>query len=532
MSRTLKKRFAAIIMAFLLVFMAMATVCGLKTDKADALSIDYADHYGYQEVYYFSDSRPAFNEYFNDAFFDIHSYISVEEFEFMVYGGYFMGFDYDYTRAVVIIQLATIKPSEQTLNDLFYCLHYQNCKVMFLTPFMSEYGNLECDFTLLCYLDNYDLFLRNSVAVMCGGYESVKYSTEQNSILAQVDNNANIYSTYGSSNTEPQPLPEPPSQPEPSEPSHSRPNGDGNSVPDNTILFLDRQLCNYAYYMDIRQCYMYSRAFRRLLGYMRDYGYDNYEYNDCERAIYDDLWGAYAHLPFFEEYGITPNCYNIYETIETWNRLWEYGLTQSLYDFWYAYNSYDLNMQYEEYYAEFYNSYLQAIGEYYYSDYVDYFNERNIHVFAHAQGTTYYSLFEINSSDAYECTEYVFDTYNEFLGFAFNISPTDYIYAIAINITDSYIGRLDEDYYTLLITLQNYIDDNKNEEAVKDYEIYSQGVTIFFWGDFIWDPNGLRLDTAQGLKDYFGQENGYDYDYWFMMFLEYLNELLNQLWYN
>lgn len=524
MTITLKKRFTAIAVALLLVIASIVTVNGFRVGKPAALSAGYCNDGQTTDVYYFSDSAPIFVEgvpehILDKTFYDIHRGLSVAEFEFLVYGGYFMGFDDYYPRAVVVIQLATIKPSEQTLNDLFYCLHYQNCLVMFLSPFRNEYVNLNCDKSIPCPLDDYDLFLRLSVRSMYYGNEII---IDPNSHNAPGDNPDDP----GTGST-----PEIGSDPIPDIIHDKCP--DGKAIPDNTVLFLDGRLlgifddCDN---LDIRNAYMYSRSFRRLLAYMR-YGYDKYDYNPCEELIYDYLWDAYTDLAVFREYEITLNKWDINSTISAWEKLNSCGAADRWNDFWFAYNSFYYDDRYDEVYSEFYDSYMYIIGECYYSEYVSYFIPKNMHIYAHAYEYTYFSAFELDdngSGASFGCVRYDFIDCTDFLSKV--ARPIDYIYAIGIY-------PLKQEYYDFLYNFQKYVANNRVNLGLD--QVFSNGVTVFLWSEVSfpegpegpYGPDGLVVVTLQGLKEFYGyDELIYDYYYWLDQFLKGLSNLIENLY--
>lgn len=163
--KTLKKRLAIVLslILFMTGIFAMGGIAASK--KADALSPNY---YGGDTVYYFSDSTPILND--NevrsvagnmDVVYDIQSLISSQRLAYLVYTGYFWGFD-DSSNTVVIVEIKAMKPDSHTLRDLFACLQYQNCKVIFISAY-EEYSGFNYEDFFFNYGEEYQEYYRDVV---------------------------------------------------------------------------------------------------------------------------------------------------------------------------------------------------------------------------------------------------------------------------------------------------------------------------------------------------------------------------------
>lgn len=501
MNRVLKKGLAVVVAVFLLVFAGMVVVSGLGINKAHALE----DFPLETKVYYFTDSEPTFGDEIyriakpSEVVYDRRELISEQEFEFMVYGGYFWGFSSRYMRVVVVVQLATIKPSYQTLYDLFTCINAQNCPSIFLTPDSSEYQDLPCDEVLLCTSDKYDAFLRNSVKSMCMGLGSTDFKKASDSDDSSEGHEYN-----------------------------------GNPMQDNTTLFLDGRMADIYFAAvngwDIRQAYMNSRTFRRLLGYMR-YHVGDAE-NECETEIYDYLGHAYCDV-ILDGYGynlgyeqLFGSQRNIGACMGLWAQM-DLRDPDLLYYFWQAYTTGSSNTQYAETFGKFREEYLYIIGESYVSAFVDYYKGSNINILAHADDGTYYSLLELGDDvSEYNCKKYEFVDYEDFLSKADdenNFLPIDYLYAIGYNFLKS-------DFYTYLYEFQQYVKKVVTGENAGFEGLNAQDLMVFIWpiDPIVFGPDGLEIVTSEELSGYFvGSE--YDYQRWLTLFLDILSRLINSL---
>ncbi len=135
--------FLAVIMSVMALFAGFVTFAGENKTQVSALHPDYSPLS--RNIYYFYDYYPTMgyselSSYFlgYDFFYDYKN-VDGQSFSNMVNSNYFEGFESD---TLVIIDLKLIEPDDITMNNFFNCLLSQNCKVIFVSPFISNYTNL------------------------------------------------------------------------------------------------------------------------------------------------------------------------------------------------------------------------------------------------------------------------------------------------------------------------------------------------------------------------------------------------------
>lgn len=163
------KNFFIVIIATVMVILTGFGSAGGATRKVNALSPDYPKiNTPMTNIYYFSDSAPAFSEILDsyiglNVTYDIQYLLTPQELTYMLYSGYFWGFN-QYNMNIVIIEIKTIKPDPVILENLFECLKLQGCKVMFISPYQPEFGDLTfADASMPCDMDKYSRFLKNAI---------------------------------------------------------------------------------------------------------------------------------------------------------------------------------------------------------------------------------------------------------------------------------------------------------------------------------------------------------------------------------
>ena len=166
------KNFLIVIITTVMVVLTGFGSAGGATKKVNALSADYPKtNTPMTNIYYFSDSSPAFGEIFDsyiglNVTYDIQYLLTPQELTYMLYSGYFWGFNQNNIN-IVIIEIKTIKPDPVVLENLFECLKLQGCKVMFISPYQPEFGDLSfADASMPCDMDKYSRFLKNTIKTM------------------------------------------------------------------------------------------------------------------------------------------------------------------------------------------------------------------------------------------------------------------------------------------------------------------------------------------------------------------------------
>lgn len=255
----------------LVLILAILMTCSVlllqNVDKTYALDERYPAPIGGDNVYYFSDSTPSRKTVMDSlgiyVFYDVHSYISPQEFAFLVYSGYFWGFDNtDYYTTVAIIEIKTFMPDESVLVALFQCLQAQNVRVMFINPHIDEYS-LDVQ-AMSCSLDMYDLFLKSS-------FESMM--------------------------------------------------GEGDSIQDGTTLLIDGRFIGFYPQTDdygLESACFNSRVLRRIMYYLSS----EFDASFFELGLYEEIWEYYSNT-FYEEAGIEDLNFGatMDEYLEAWRKI-------------------------------------------------------------------------------------------------------------------------------------------------------------------------------------------------------------------
>lgn len=180
--RKIKNFFITIVMAIMVLFAGLIPFNGLNEKKANALSPSYAGNNYVDTIYYFTDSTPTFGEVLDsyvglNVIYDIHPLITSQELAYMLYSGYFWGFDQSVNN-IVIIEIKTIQPDASMLEELFECLQVQGCQVFFISPYQPEFGDLQyVDESIPCNMDKFSRFLKNSVITMLDENDQLRNCT-------------------------------------------------------------------------------------------------------------------------------------------------------------------------------------------------------------------------------------------------------------------------------------------------------------------------------------------------------------------
>lgn len=178
-----KNFFVSVVMAVMMLFSSVVSFGGINKKEANALSPDYPENAGISTVYYFSDSTPAFQNIVQgyiglNVFVDVQPLLTPQELAYMLYSGYFWGFDQTVTN-IVIIELKTMMPDPEVLMNLFECLDMQGCKVMFISPYQPDFTDYYefVDSSMACNHDKYSRYLKNSIRSMLDEYGTLRYGT-------------------------------------------------------------------------------------------------------------------------------------------------------------------------------------------------------------------------------------------------------------------------------------------------------------------------------------------------------------------
>lgn len=451
--KTLKKRLVVVLMSLVLFVAGIFAMGGFDSKKAKALSPNY---YGGDTVYYFSDSTPTLND--NevrsvagnmDVVYDIQPLISSQRLAYLVYTGYFWGFD-DYSNTVVIVEIKAMKPDSYTLRDLFACLQYQNCKVIFISAYEEyEYDDpgLFMEFVnefMPCNKDKYGRFLDYSIIDMAR--QNVGYSFADFSDWAEI--------WY---------------------------NNDWSDIWTDTYILLDGRFIGiYESYInyDAKSSLAYSTFLQRMILDMR-YGPFDDERTDFEFNMYRKLWQFYADN-YLAEWGY----YSDYSEIDIWQlmEIWrESGFNYE--DFFY-----NNREEYQEYYRDVVWNYFVEGGDEGFEGIFNVFSERKIHILVHLPYSNLYWDIAYGEDSTGKFT-YEFNDIKELFGF---FGGEVRLYAMGIWI-------LDGDFYNFLYDAQNIF-------KIK-LPVYIWEIDPIIWGD------GLEIITSDNLFSDYDLSDEYDEEY-------------------
>lgn len=344
-----------------------------KTREAKALSSDYFLYSDYNNVYYFSDSTPAFKDIYEANFtsvpitYDIHPLMTNQELAFLLYSGYFWGFNRSVNN-MVIIEIKSAMPDPVVLQNLFACLHEQGCKVFFISSYISELGDTDitqyADASLLCNMDKYSRYLKNAVKGMLGDDGLLRDGT---SVLMSGK-------FFGLQEV--------------------------NEVPEFAVLCKN------------------SPTLRRLLLNMY-YNCDKYSEPIFEETLYKQLWQTFKSL-FFGGAGWDIDLdYFSDPDMSTYIENWRYIEDRSMCSPWEYYASQDE-------YQDFQTAFTTEIGVYY-GNIADQLRDRDIHLLANVKASQYVDLLDYEPGSV---IGYTFEDYENVYGyFSFG---THYFYSMGI----------------------------------------------------------------------------------------------------
>lgn len=466
----MRKLFTAIL-AFTFIVTAVIVTPTVKRQKANALCMD--EPAGYSpgtSVYYFSDSpiTEAYENFFSGygtIVYDAHPYITIQELQYMLYSGYFWGFT---PPCMVVLELKAMKPPITLLTNLIKCLRMQQCGIILITPYMSEYGAMvstdgedDCfDYVSGVAYDKYALFVQDTVI-------RVLYDVSFNS---QVKNKTTIFM-------------------------------------DGRIAGLDGIPTSY----DILDICMYQKAFARLLNYMYygltieldDEGGIFEKYFDEEnfmKPLYMDLWDEYMESVYNYNdssleltSSLDLNYFDSEQTdVDLYRSMWNARLIAGMgsyhwnymRDYIYDYNDSLDTSHYEGYYALYQDFYQSILNSLY---------NRNIHIMAHLGGTTYIDLLNWTNLNFDEPFTYTFTSDYRSFGNLFQIGTMyslDYVYGMGINF-------LKDNFYDFLKGVQDHWDVVKPQyNILNNFPIF-----IYEKDPIIWSDDGLTIESNAQMRE-------------------------------
>jgi hypothetical protein len=451
-----RKTFFCLILAFVMLLASITWLGSVSTENADAtLQSDESN----AEVYYFSDSEPAFSdEMTKSVYYDIHPLMTQQELAFLIYSGYFWGLN-NTTITSVIIEIKTMKPDQYLIEQLFTCLEYQGLKVVFVCPYIYEMGydmgTGDDIFTAMPYnCDRYSIFFDHSIRYM---------------------NDADIENTLSPS-----------------------------------TIFIDGRffgLTNIQGEYNLLD-YWQSSVVRRIF---YDIAYGKIDEN-TDKPIYEDLWNYYCQNDIIKNAGgCTLNYFNgdinIYAYIDLWTEIDDVlGFCRESYSKNYDYDGYE---QLATFKKEMENAFKSAVGKYY-AQIIENFSEEKIHVLAHVDGNEYIDLTKCKNPDSNTDYDYDYDfdlidlSTNKSYFFpadVYHFSTVSGFYSVAaennLNLQNVYaiaIWKLKTSFYKFLRAFQGYRYDLKP----------SMDLPVFVWlVDPFVDEGGLKVILNDTIINYY-----------------------------
>lgn len=342
--KTLHKKIGALLLTFALLLTALFTA-GLfvgvqkQTTYADTPnpSIDYS-----YSLYYFSDSEPLLPEDEVKAelgdypvYYDVHPLTSAQEFEYLLYTGYFWRFQ-DATNVTVVMQILSFVLDPGTWDNLQKCLYYQGgVKIVMIDIIESGYGDLEIS---VGHEDSFCEFLK---------------------------------------------------EPFISDPQEGQKVGHLAQLQDNTAFLLDGRLIGIYYPWETYNVarYLHNPTVHKLFNYFR-FGLDETSIAKFETQFYGKLWEFYNYY-YLSEFGASmsySDVTKIEDVVNFWTESYErIGITNT--EFW---------ADHQAAYQQFYDEILIECYEEYYT--VCKFYDRNIHFFVNVDDAVFADFFDIDEA--------------------------------------------------------------------------------------------------------------------------------------
>lgn len=287
--------------------------------------------------------------------YDTHYALTPAQLANYLYSGYFDGFN-ESQNTLVIVELRTMQPPESLLNNLFWCLDSQGCKIIFISPYLQSYSDLNYLFaTMPCEYDPFIMYIKQSVRSVwldCGSVDGLILFLDGRLIGLET------------------------------------------SIPLLSTSYTIKSLLN-------------NSAFRRLLSYLR-YGCAPEVEVLFEEDMYESAWEYYADnslryqnsdLVYYYEYGN----YNDYEVYSQ--------AIESAYEYNYGDDN-DLPHHYENNISTQYKAILDDATEAYYTAILDFLREKDIHIFVNVFNTSYIDVLDMPYiAGNTPATTYIFTNY-------------------------------------------------------------------------------------------------------------------------
>lgn len=473
------KKFFTMLLAFTFIVTAVIVIPTGKRQKANALCMDEGCYYPGTNIYYFSDSpvTSAYQEFFEDfrcsIIYDTHPYITIQELQYMFYSGYFWGFT---PPCMVVLELKAMKPPITLLTNLIKCFRMQNCGVILITPYMSDFGTMwstygeddSFDYVSGVTYDKFALYLQDSVLYMLNNNGQMK---DKSTIFM-----------------------------------------------DGRIVGLEGVTEDYDVLSGNIDIWMYQKAFTRLLHYMY-YGV-TFEIEDdiisdvyfdeanFMKPLYMDLWDEYMESVYsYNDSSLELDYFNSEQTdVALYRNIWNARLNAGrgsyhwnyMRDYIYDYNDSLDTSHYEDYYSLYQDFYQGIIN--------NLFN-RNIHIIAHLGGTKYIDLlsWEVLDSNLNTPYTYTFDSCASFGNLYQDYSyldnytySLDYVYGMGI-------WYFKTQFYNYLKDVQDHWDVVKPQyNILNDFPIF-----IYEEDPITWSDSGLTIISNSPMREYWSDFGDY-----------------------
>lgn len=289
-----KNKIIVIVMAVIVFSTGIFGIGSMRSKISYALTPEFNEHKNCDTIYYFSDSTTEFRDMAEGMagddyriIFDIKYLITEQELAYLLYSGYFWGFEQS-NRSIAVIEIKTMRPDSLLLENLFACLKAQGCWVMFISPYAEGYNDLTgYDTVMPCNKDNYNLFIKQCISEMMGYNEKIR---------------------------------------------------------NDTTLFIDGRFLGIDYDLedcDLAQLCSNSSTLRKMLCYMC-YGCKADEAN-FEKQLYEQIWQVYQEY-FVKDLGSELNYFKGDTNIDDYIAMWE-----KLQSYYFDFDEYFIQEHIEEY---------------------------------------------------------------------------------------------------------------------------------------------------------------------------------------
>lgn len=464
MTISIRKKLSSIALALLFAVTCFFAVVGASSKPAKAIS-PYLPPDVYGNVYYFCDSTPSFDVVAgNEVIYDAPGIVTSKELEFLLYTGYFWGLE-ELGVDIALIEINTFEPERNVLESLFECLKAQNCKTMFISPYVNSYGELYCvDVSMQCNSDEYVGFIYNNMVQM-------SYT--------------------------------------------------GAFSGGNTTILLDRRFVTWHDIYDaddLAELFLTSPTMRRILYYA--IGFVGGNISTFESNLYGRLWEIYQNS-FLHDYGYDNlNYFNGYNDIGSYIDAWQDIEEQdpgAVIRFWR-----DIGLHFNGEESEIFDNAIDAVNERY-MDLVAPLKNKNIRILSHIYENTYLDIVNCQVDVLYNYLDVVGEPEYGVRAYAMGICPMDGYYDHLLDNTQKRIEHVFDNPKKVQVKIDGEIKEVDCRYPLPTLPVYLWGISSWELSNY---GNGLKVITADMLYDYFSSEEKIDQEVLYATFEERFGELI------